>query len=76
MSGVASWGLAGWNVLDCAVALLGWVDIALPGDEYTILRSVRVLRPLRTITHIRGLKVSVTTARMQQQQQLSLAAVG
>ncbi len=46
-----------WNILDCAVVVLGWMDIALSGDEYTFLRTVRVLRPLRTITHIRGLKV-------------------
>lgn len=44
------------------MVLLGWVDIALSGDQYTFLRTVRVLRPLRTITHIRGLKVSVTAA--------------
>jgi hypothetical protein len=48
---------AGWNILDGAVVLLGWVDIALSGDDYIFLRTVRVLRPLRTITHIRGLKV-------------------
>ena len=39
------------------MVVLGWIDIALSGDEYTFLRTVRVLRPLRTITHIRGLKV-------------------
>ena len=44
-------------MLDAAVVVLGWLDIALTGDEYTFLRTVRVLRPLRTITHIKGLKV-------------------
>jgi hypothetical protein len=46
-------------MLDGAVVVLGWVDIALAGDGYTFLRTVRALRPLRTITHIRGLKVGL-----------------
>lgn len=47
-------------MLDAAVVALGWLDIALSGDQYTFLRTVRVLRPLRTITHIKGLKVRVS----------------
>jgi len=43
-------------MLDAAVVVLGWVDIALSGEEYVFLRTARVLRPLRTITHIKGLK--------------------
>lgn len=46
-----------WNVLDAFVVILGWVDIALSGEQYTWLRTVRVLRPLRTITHVNWLKV-------------------
>lgn len=52
-------------MLDGAVVVLGWVDIALSGDGYTFLRTVRALRPLRTITHIRGLKVGLTGACRQ-----------
>jgi hypothetical protein len=43
--------------MDATVVLLGWLDVALTGDAYMFLRIVRVLRPLRTITHIKGLKV-------------------
>lgn len=49
---------AGWNVLDGAVVVLGYLDLFLAGSSVTALRTVRVLRPLRTITHIKGLRVS------------------
>jgi hypothetical protein len=43
-------------VLDAAVVLLGLLEQAGLGN-YTALRAVRVLRPLRTVTKIRGLRV-------------------
>lgn len=63
----------GWNILDGAVVVLGWLDIALSGDEYTLLRTVRVLRPLRTITHIKGLKVRRSWQSLSQPQAGSAA---
>lgn len=42
--------------MDAVVVVLGFVDLASIGN-YTALRAVRVLRPLRTITKIKGLKV-------------------
>jgi hypothetical protein len=48
---------AGWNILDGAVVAMGYVDVLMSGSSVTALRAVRVLRPLRTITHIKGLRV-------------------
>jgi hypothetical protein len=47
----------GWNVLDAAVVLLGLLEQVGLGN-FTALRAVRVLRPLRAVTKIRGLRVS------------------
>lgn len=48
----------GWNVLDASVVALALVDAAMTGPSYSAVRAIRVLRPLRTITHIKGLRVS------------------
>jgi hypothetical protein len=48
---------AGWNILDGTVVAMGYVDVLMSGSSVTALRAVRVLRPLRTITHIKGLRV-------------------
>ncbi|GLC39690.1 Caveolin-2 [Pleodorina starrii] len=50
----------GWNVIDFGVVALGLVDIFTSGNM-TAVRTVRVLRPLRAITRIQGVKVLVTT---------------
>ncbi|PNH08113.1 Sodium channel protein type 4 subunit alpha [Tetrabaena socialis] len=50
----------GWNIVDFIVVLLGFVDLFTSGN-LTALRTVRVLRPLRAITHMRGMRVLVTT---------------
>lgn len=46
-----------WNWLDGAVVVLGLVDLGVDGSAYAFLRTVRVLRPLRAISHVRWLKV-------------------
>lgn len=43
--------------MDAAVVLLGYLDLANFGN-YSAIRSVRVLRPLRTITKVAGMRVS------------------
>ncbi|KAF6257951.1 Ion transport protein-domain-containing protein [Scenedesmus sp. NREL 46B-D3] len=48
---------SGWNILDGAVVAMGYVDVLMSGSSVTALRAVRVLRPLRTITHIKGLRM-------------------
>ena len=53
-----------WNWLDFTVVLTGWVSIimmSLPGSAdlgfLSTLRAVRVLRPLRTVNRVPGMKV-------------------
>ena len=53
-----------WNWLDFTVVLTGWISIimlSLPGSAdlgfLSTLRAVRVLRPLRTINRVPGMKV-------------------
>ncbi|KAG2489238.1 hypothetical protein HYH03_012259 [Edaphochlamys debaryana] len=50
----------GWNVVDFVVVVLGFVDIFSSGN-LTALRTVRVLRPLRAVTRISGMRVLVMT---------------
>ncbi|GIL50395.1 hypothetical protein Vafri_6622, partial [Volvox africanus] len=50
----------GWNWIDFIVVALGYVDIFSSGN-LTAVRTVRVLRPLRAITRVQGMKVLVTT---------------
>ena len=51
-----------WNWLDFLVVVVGWLTLtgATTGGM-SALRSVRVLRPLRTITRVRGMKVLVSS---------------
>ena len=50
-----------WNWLDFVVVVVGWLTLtgATTGGM-SALRSVRVLRPLRTITRVRGMKARAT----------------
>lgn len=52
-------------MLDATVVALGIVDAAITGPSYSALRAVRVLRPLRTITHVKGLRVSNSTCKIR-----------
>ena len=57
---------SGWNWLDFVVVVVGWLTLSgATTGGMSALRSVRVLRPLRTITRVRGMKVlgpSLTSA--------------
>ena len=48
--------MAGWNVLDFAVVVMGILELTSFGN-YTFIRCFRVLLPLRAITKIESLKV-------------------
>lgn len=50
----------GWNILDFLVVVFGWVALFTSGN-LTAMRTIRVLRPLRTVTRIRGMRVLVAT---------------
>ena len=48
-----------WNLLDFVIVATGYLSLILAGGgtNFTALRSFRVLRPLRTISGIEGLRV-------------------
>lgn len=50
-----------WNYIDITIVISGWVDITMNsrGVKLTSLRTLRILRPLRGITFIKGLRVIV-----------------
>ncbi|GFR46010.1 hypothetical protein Agub_g7488 [Astrephomene gubernaculifera] len=50
----------GWNVLDFVVVGMAYVNLFTP-NNLTGIRTIRALRPLRTVSHIRGMKVLVNT---------------
>lgn len=47
-----------WNVLDFTIVSTGLLSLVLSGSKLNLsgMRSFRVLRPLKTITNIEGLK--------------------
>lgn len=50
-----------WNILDFVIVVSGYIPYIVPGGSTNIsaLRSFRVLRPLRSISAIEGLRVIV-----------------
>uniref|UniRef100_A0A0G4I592 Ion transport domain-containing protein n=1 Tax=Chromera velia CCMP2878 TaxID=1169474 RepID=A0A0G4I592_9ALVE len=49
-----------WNQLDFTVVCLDWLSFFLQGSyNFSILRSIRILRPLRTINRFPGMRVIV-----------------
>lgn len=51
----------GWNVIDCVVVIVGWLSLLPAIENISAMRSVRVLRPLRTITGVEGMRMLVAT---------------
>jgi hypothetical protein len=51
----------GWNVVDCIVVIVGWLSLLPSIENISAMRSVRVLRPLRTITGVEGMRMIVGT---------------
>ena len=51
----------GWNVVDCVVVVMGWLSLLPAIENISAMRSVRVLRPLRTITGVEGMRMLVAT---------------
>lgn len=50
-----------WNVLDFIIVMSAYLQLMVSsGANLSVLRSFRVLRPLRTISGIEGLRVIVT----------------
>ena len=52
----------GWNRLDCLVVVTSWLPLLFPSlDNYSGMRAVRALRPLRTINRLPGMRRQVNT---------------
>ena len=52
-----------WNILDFTIISSGYIGMLLEGSgvNLSVLRSFRVIRPLRTISSIQGLRIIVTS---------------
>lgn len=48
-----------WNILDAVVVATGWIELEYTGSGVNIsaLRALRILRPLRSITRVEGMKI-------------------
>jgi len=56
-SGPNSYFNDNWNIMDFTIVLSGWPSLFMGAQSTTIVRTVRVVKPLRTISHIRELNV-------------------
>jgi hypothetical protein len=52
-----------WNILDFTIIASGYLGMILSGSgvNLSVLRSFRVIRPLRTISSIKGLRIIVSS---------------
>jgi hypothetical protein len=50
-----------WNVLDFVVVVVGWIGTFLNGGNISAIRTIRILRPLRTINSLPKMKVLVSS---------------
>jgi hypothetical protein len=51
----------GWNILDFTIVIIGYISLfGSSSINISSLRVFRVLRPLRTITKVEGLRLQVT----------------
>ena len=56
-----SYLLNSWNVLDFCIVVLSLVSLTVDADlsVVKVLRTARIMRPLRLIQHAEGLKVAI-----------------
>lgn len=50
-----------WNIIDTVVVFMGWASLSPSIGNVSAMRTVRVLRPLRTITGVEGMRMLVAT---------------
>jgi hypothetical protein len=50
-----------WNWLDFVVVVVAWLERSGVGENMSALRTFRVLRPLRTLTTIPGMKLIIVS---------------
>ncbi|KAJ9458945.1 Muscle calcium channel subunit alpha-1 [Diplonema papillatum] len=73
---ISAWSLFGvegaylrsaWNVLDGTIVLVGLLDVLLPAvlgvdaANISAIRLLRILRPLRTVSRVKGMRVIIQT---------------
>ena len=51
----------GWKTLDFVVVVIGWVGVASSSINLNSARLLRLLRPLRMLSHYKALQVLVET---------------
>jgi hypothetical protein len=61
VKGHTAYLLDAWNWLDFVVVVTGWIFLVANGDGFAFLRVFRVLRPLRSLTMLREMRVLVNT---------------
>ena len=51
-----------WNILDFVIVVSGYITILLKNSSFNlkVLRSFRVLRPLRTVSRFEGLRILIS----------------
>jgi voltage-dependent calcium channel L type alpha-1F len=49
----------GWNVLDGLIVVISWISLFANGSALSSLRVTRVLRPLRTLSRVQGMRLLV-----------------
>ena len=66
-----------WNKMDCLVVLAGWIELLSNGNSINVsaLRALRLLRPLRSITRIYGMKIILLSLIRSVQDLLSSLAL-
>ena len=50
-----------WNILDFIVMLAGWVGIIFKSSSISIVRTIRILRPLRTFNSVPEMKTLIVS---------------
>ena len=51
----------GWNCMDGSIVILSLIGLVVPAANITAIRTVRVLRPLRSISVLPGMRILVST---------------
>lgn len=50
-----------WNLLDCTIVILSWLNFAPGFGNFSAFRTLRVIRPLRSVNAVPGLKGLIAT---------------
>ena len=48
-----------FEMIDFIVVITGWLSFFIGGDNISAIRTLRILRPLRTISFFKGMRILV-----------------